>query len=159
MSFLLRLFPDRNKRSRDAGEADTQAVFQRDDGAALHLRQTVNIGAEAAGVEPVEVALQNLAAVVEVMVPQGDKLITGEVHEPGGNRRTAVRSTLLQPVGEGAALQDVASVDDEAVPVPHEVCRAVGKARRGRGGRGVIDRGEIPVGIAGEVNREFLFHS
>ena len=156
---MLRLFPDRNERGRDAGEADAQAVFQRDDGAALHLRQAVNIGAEAAGVETVEVALQNLAAVVEVMVSQSDKLIAGEVHEPGGNKRPFGGTALLQPVGERAALQDVAAVDDEAVPVAYKVCRAVGEARGGRSGRGVIDRGEIPVGIAGEENGECLFHS
>ena len=113
-------------------EADTEAVFQRDDGGALYLRQAMDIGAEAAGVEAVEITLQNVTAVVEVVVPQGDKLITGEVHKLCGNKRSAGGTALLQPVSEGAALQDIASVDDEAVPVPHEICGAVGKTGRGR---------------------------
>ena len=129
---MFRLFPYRDERGRDAGEADTEPVFQRDDGGALYLRQAMDIGAEAAGVEAVEITLQNFTAVVEVVVPQGDKLITGEVHKLCGNKRSAGGTALLQPVSEGAALQDIASVDDEAVPVPHEICGEVGKAGRGR---------------------------
>ena len=61
---MFRLFPYRDERGRDAGEADAEPVFQRDDGGALYLRQAMNIGAEAACVESVEVALQNVTAVV-----------------------------------------------------------------------------------------------
>ena len=156
---MFRLFPYRDERSRDAGEADTQTVFQCDDGGALDLRQSVNIGTEAAGVETVEVALQNFTTVVEIVVSQGDKLITGEVHEFCGNKGSVFRSALLQPVGEGAALKDVAAVDDEAVPVPDEVGRAVGEACGGQGRGGVIDRGKISVGIAGKINVQCSFHS
>lgn len=114
---VLRLLPDVHVVGDDAHDADPQAVLQRvDAGREAHAGAVpADILADAAGVQSVEIAVQIVHAVVEVVVAQGHIVVAAAVHylgEPAG-----VAQCVMAVGTQGRALQDIAAVDDQRVPV------------------------------------------
>ena len=69
----------------DARNAHPQTVFQGDNGGSLHTGQSLHIGADAAGIQMTQVCFQGLSSIIKIMVTQGDKIVPGQIHDPGRN--------------------------------------------------------------------------
>ena len=114
------------------------------------------VAATAGGVKVVEVRFKRLQTHVEVVISQGDVLITAEIH-----RQRAGMGTRRFPGdkgGEGRTLQHVSPVDHQRVPIALEGGLELEKAHRHLILRGVIRRKEIAVDV-GCVEYFQLAHS
>ena len=76
------LLPLGDKVRRDAGQADTQTVLERDDRDAAHARYAADVCAEAHGVKLAQIALYLGLAVVKIVIAEGDEVIAAEVQKP-----------------------------------------------------------------------------
>ena len=142
----------------DTGQPNAQSVFKRYDGCFFNAAYALNICAQALCAQRAKKAFDFRFAVVEVVIPKRDEIISAEIQQPG---RYAVATAVLavQPVGEGAALKRVPTVNDErvsaALKIAHAVCKAAVNAAAGR----VIDGGEEAVRVACVIYPEFSLHN
>ena len=114
---VLRLFPDVHIVGHDADDADPQPVLQRVDarGKAHPRLVPADVFAHTARFQHVEVAVKVRHPVVEVVVAQRHIVIAAAVHhlgEPAG-----VTQCVMAVGTQRRALQDIAAVDDQRVPV------------------------------------------
>ena len=78
---VFRCFKLRDKGRDDAGQAHTQPVFHRDNGGFLHAADAFDVRAQADGMQAVQIPLNDLFAVVKVVVSKRHKIIAAEVQK------------------------------------------------------------------------------
>ena len=156
-SQIFRLLPDVDVMGDNAGQAHPQAVFHGDHGGFFHPTQPLHIGAEAIGISGSQETIQIFLPVVEIMVAQGEKIIAAAVEHLGGDAGI-FQAVFVEKIGKGTALQCIAAVNDQGIPVVLEAAHAVGSTGIGPLPGGIVQGGEIAVHIAGKINGQF-FHN
>ena len=142
----------------DTGQPDAQSVFERYDGCFFNAAYALNVCAQALRAQRAQKPFNFRLAVVEVVIPKRDEIVSAEIQQLGRDA-VAAAALAVQPVSEGAALKRVPAVDDECVPavlkIAHAVCKAAVNAAAGR----VIDGGEEAVRVACVIYPEFSLHN
>ena len=154
---VFRLFPLGDEVGGHAGKADAQPVSERDDRGLFHAVQPLHVGTETAGPQRVEISLQFFDPVVEIVIAERDKVVSAQIQQCGRDQ-AALPAAAVKPIGERAALERVAAVDDEGVAVIGEIGHAVGKPGIRAAVPRIIDGGKIAVTVGGVENCQLSFH-
>ena len=158
---VLRLLPHIHIVRYDADHGDSEAVFQGHDLIGpdqfpVRLPHKLHIGTEDLCPELPQISGQIFITVVEIMISDGDEVIACPVHGLRQGRRVLLE--LLAVHGKGRALQHVASVQDQGVPV---LLIAAHPRQKPQGRPALVCIGlriQVAVDVRCKADLQFAFH-
>ena len=154
---MLRPLPDVHIVRHDADDTDTKAVFERVDARRVERRAAVfraHIFAHAPRVQVPEIRAEIVRAEVEIVVAERHIVVAAAVHDPG--KGAAVADRVVAEGAQRRALQQVAAVDDERIPVLFKAARAFEKADIPLVAAAVVRGVNVSVQVGSEVNSQLL---